>query len=74
MVLLKYLNASGDCGIGNDGIVGINPEKLCLRNNIKITKISHMSNLKKLIASGLSGLTNDEISGLNVEMLDISHN
>ena len=56
MTNLKDLDASGNCGIDNDGIKNINPEKLNIEYNGKITDVKHMTNLKELIINKYSGI------------------
>jgi len=46
---LKELNASDDCGIGNEGIKDCDLVILNA-NNKKITNVNHMKNLKELYA------------------------
>ena len=53
---LKKLGASGDCGINQLGINGLDLIKLDASNNPKIKNVSWMKNLKKLGASGDCGI------------------
>jgi len=49
---LKELNASHECGIGDEGILNLNLEKMYVYHNYKTTNINHMTNLKELDACG----------------------
>ena len=49
MTSLKKLNASGDCGIGQNGIIGLNLVDLVAGGNNKITDVSFMTSLKHQI-------------------------
>ena len=53
---LKELYASGNCGIDQKGIKGLNLIKLNVHDNSKIKKVSFMTSLKKLYASGNCGI------------------
>ena len=46
MTSLKILNAWGDCGIGQNGIIGLNLVQLDIDDNNKITNVSFMTSLK----------------------------
>jgi hypothetical protein len=63
------LNASGDCGIDDAGIAGLNLEKLKAENNPKITTVNHMTALKELDACWNCGIDDAGIAGLNLEKL-----
>ena len=54
---LKVLDIRADCGIDQNGIIGLDLVKLDARNNSKITDVSFMKNLKILHAYGNVGLT-----------------
>jgi hypothetical protein len=41
---LKELNASHECGIGDEGILNLNLEKMYVYHNYKTTNINHMTN------------------------------
>ena len=55
MKSLKYLNISEDCGIKQDGIKGLDLDRLEAEDNSKITNVSFMKKLKILNANGLCG-------------------
>lgn len=69
MSKLKFLDASGTCGINDNGILGLNLKKLYVGNNPNITNVSRMTNLKILRANGNCGINNKGILGLNLEEL-----
>ena len=50
MTKLKELDASYDCGIGDNNIKDINLEKLNANHNQNISDVNHMTNLKELNA------------------------
>ena len=50
---LKILDASIRCGIGQDGIMGLDLIELNASSNNKITDVSFMKNLKVLSARGM---------------------
>ena len=62
---LKILNASGFCGINNDGIKFLNLEEFYVGGNSKITDVSYMTKLKILDVSGFF---------LNLEELNAGYN
>ena len=70
MINLKILDASGDCGINDNGIKNINLEKLYVSYNHKITNVNHMTKLKILDASCGCGIDDDGIEDLNLEYLN----
>lgn len=46
---LKSVSIGGkNCGVNNEGILQLNPESLHIWNNLKVTKIAHMTKLKYL--------------------------
>ena len=49
MTSLKKLNAWGDCGIGQNGIIGLNLVEFVADYNNKITNVSFMTSLKHQI-------------------------
>ena len=46
MTSLKKLNTCGDCGIGQNGIIGLNLVQFFASYNSKITNVSFMALLK----------------------------
>ena len=73
---LTKLDASGyDCGIGDSGIIYINPIQLDSSDNHKITNIGHMIKLEKLNASDRNcGIDDSGISKLNLRKLNARNN
>ena len=86
MTNLRILNASGDCridhenliglncGIDDDSLVGLNLVKLNASWNPKIKKINHMTNLRILDAGGTCGIKDDNLNGLNLVELNAGDN
>ena len=70
MTSLKKLDARGNCGIGQNGIIGLNLVEFdANNNNNKITNVSFMTSLKKLDAWGDCGIGQNSIIGLNLVQL-----
>lgn len=63
MLGLKCLYAEGDCGIDNNGIRNLKLVELHIKNNEKISKVSHITTLKILDCS-YNYITRDEIKYL----------
>ena len=74
MKSLQILYASGDCGINQQGIEGLNLLEFNASNNSKITNISQMKSLQILYANGDCGINQQGIEGLNLIKLYASHN
>ena len=74
MTNLKKLDAFGNCGIGQDGIRGLNLVELNAYCNGKITDVSFMTNLKILDAWGDCGIGQDSIHGLDLVELNARNN
>ena len=74
MTKLRKLNITGDCGVGDQGILDLNLEELNAENNPKITTLNHMTKLRKLDISGNCGVGDQGISDLNLEELNASNN
>ena len=71
MTSLKKLNARGNYGIGQNGIIGLNLVEFDADYNNKITNVSFMTSLKKLNAWGDCGIGQTGIIGLNlVELVE----
>ena len=66
---LKVLDASCGCGIGHDGIVGLDLVELNMSRNTYITKISFMPSLK-ILHLEYSNLRQNEIDKLDLIMLN----
>ena len=78
MTNLRILNASDDCGVNDDSLIGLNLVELKADSNPKIKKINHMkpaaSNLRILHAGGDSGIDDDSLIGLILIELNAYNN
>ena len=75
MTKLQILNAGGDCGIDQLGIIGLNLIKFIVGNNIKIKNVLFMTNLQILDVSGrFCGINQSNISCLNLIELNALNN
>ena len=74
MTNLRKLNASGFCGINQEGIKGLNLIELNAEYNPKITDVSFMKKLRKLDAGFNCGITPEGIRGLNLIKLHTTYN
>ncbi len=70
---LKKLNASGNCGIDQKGIEGLDLVELHVSNNRKITNASFMKKLNKLYASNC-GIDQNGIEGLDLVKPSVGDN
>ena len=66
---ITRLDAMGDCGIGDDDLIGLNLVELNAHNNEKIKNINHMTNLRILDASCECGIDDNSLIGLNLYKL-----
>ena len=69
MTKLKELYAEDECGIDDQGIKGLNLEKLDANYNSKITNVNFMTKLKELYDEDDCGIDDQGIKGLNLEKL-----
>ena len=75
MKKLRQLNAAGQyCGIDQEGIQGLDLERLSASHNPKITSVAHMKQLRKLDAGWECGIDQEGIKGLDLEKLSIYGN
>jgi hypothetical protein len=74
MKTLKFLDASGCCGIDQNGIVGLNLVELRVANNNEIINVTFMKKLKILDASGRCGIDQNGINGLDLIKLYVNDN
>ena len=74
MTKLKKLDAPDYCGIGQNGIRGLDLVEINAAFNSKITDVSFMTNLKKLNAWGVCGINQYGIRELNLGELNASNN
>ena len=69
MIYLRVLNAGRNCGIDDEGIKNINPEKLYATDNPKISHINHMTKLKELHAEWCCGIDDEGIKNIKIKIL-----
>jgi hypothetical protein len=74
MTKLKKLYVDHDCGIDQNGILGLNLIVLDVGFNSKIVDVSFMTKLKKLEAYGDSGIDQNGIKGLDLVELNATCN
>ncbi len=74
MTTLQELDASNDCGIGQQGIQGLYLTKLKTNDNPKITNIASMTTLRELDAGWKCGINQQGIQGLQLVKLDAKGN
>lgn len=74
MTNLKVLDASGICGIKQEGMMALNLTELNVAGNSSITDVSFMTNLRVLNASHDCGIQQKGIMGLNLTKLIIRNN
>ena len=71
---LQTLDASGNCGINQAGINGLNLNTLYASRNSKITDVSFMTNLQYLYAAYECGINRKGIKELALVLIDTKGN